>query len=116
MSLGTKGMDLMRKHESASHIAMGAVIFGIFEIATIPLVWMKWITPLMAIWLGVTFVIAFYYGRERRDHEIHSGLIQRELAFQGWGPWSWNADGYQDFLYPLGAFLALGVIASVVLS
>lgn len=62
-------------------------------------------------WVGAAFAIGFYYGRERRDHEMKVEKSGGQLlAYQGWGPWEWSLDGQLDFWPPLAACLALALL------
>ena len=62
-------------------------------------------------WAGAALGIGFYWGREKRDNEIHNpGLPE----WRGWTPFEWDADGQSDFYWPLAACLLLTGIMQVI--
>lgn len=48
-------------------------------------------------WAGAALGIGFYWGREKRDHELK---IHDLKWWRGWTPFEWDADGMNDFTWP----------------
>lgn len=62
-------------------------------------------------WAGAALGVGFYWGREKRDHEItvaHIPALSR--WWQGWTPFEWNADGQSDFWWPFGACILTALL------
>jgi len=55
-------------------------------------------------WTGAALGIGFYWGREKRDDELHN---PGRPWWRGWTPFEWSADGQSDFWWPFGACLGM---------
>jgi len=53
-------------------------------------------------WAGAALGIGFYWGREKRDFELHSKDLR---WWKGWTPVEWDTDGQNDFWWPFSACL-----------
>lgn len=58
-------------------------------------------------WAGAALGIGFYWGREKRDFELHSKDLR---WWRGWTPLEWDADGVRDFFYPLWACVVMAFL------
>jgi hypothetical protein len=64
--------------------------------------------PLIGVTAAVTLAIGFYWGREKRDHEIKLGLPQSQVWWRGFCPFVYGRDGLLDFWIPA---LGVGIFA-----
>lgn len=68
--------------------------------------------------LGVVAVIAFYYGRERRDAErmmrIDPHDWRKPMFWKGLWPGIWPDDPYRDFIAPLLAAIGTALILQLI--
>jgi len=58
-------------------------------------------------WAGAALGIGFYWGREKRDFEIHSKDLR---WWRGWTPIEYDLDGRNDFMWPFCACLIMSGI------
>lgn len=62
-------------------------------------------------WAGAALGVGFYWGREKRDHEIKSKDLR---WWRGWTPFEWDLDGQSDFWWPFATCITLAVLVGVV--
>lgn len=84
--------------------AVGHVLFGL--LIGIPIALVTW-NPLIG-WAAQAF---YFLGRERRDHEIASGLNPFTEWWKGWNPLTWKHDGQIDLAAPVLVNGAIAVAA-----
>lgn len=58
-------------------------------------------------WAGAALGVGFYWGREKRDFEIHS---KNMLWWKGWTPFEYTQDGQSDFWWPFFACIILAFL------
>lgn len=62
-------------------------------------------------WAGAALGIGFYWGREKRDHEIKVQHIPAlAVWWKGWTPFEWCADGQNDFWWPFVVTIATALV------
>lgn len=67
-------------------------------------------------WIAQT---AYWFGRERRDQELNTGINAFTGWYKGWDFWNWTPDGRRDLIVPIvvngGIALAIVTANTVIL-
>lgn len=86
---------------------MGRIVNGLIH-AAIALVLQSAVTLTTGNWwAGAALGIGFYWGREKRDHEIKSKDLR---WWRGWTPFEWDLDGQSDFWWPFVVTIATALV------
>lgn len=100
------------------HLEHLLVSLGIMLVVAALLWALSYLIPYTPLVGGAVAGIAFFWGRERRDHEIKTikdtGCTLESLSFKGWFPWSWSEDGQWDFYWPVIGCVGTLLIVSIV--